>query len=53
MISKLKRKKMQRCMYLFQLSKKWWDNDLINAETHVNQLYRITKLNSLISISKL
>ena len=42
---------MQRLKNMFFLSKKWFENDLINAETHVNQIYRITKLNSIISQS--
>ena len=44
--------KIRRLNNLFQLSKKWWDNDLINTETHVNQLFRITKLSQLIQIKK-
>jgi hypothetical protein len=45
-------KKRQRLINMRFQSKKWFENDLISAENHVNQLFRIGKLLQLINIKR-
>lgn len=42
--------KRQRIRNMWFQSKIWFENDLISAENHVNQLHRLGKLFQLINI---